>query len=216
MKFPNAAKGVKKIFTAEILSLIAALLSIFGIAMIIITRAAEESHAENATVVAGLGTIALLAAAAIIILIAGIMSLIGIINASKDDGAFKAALIAILIGVCAAIVSGIFSQNSTVQSICQIVQNLMNIFSTVFVIQGISNLAVKVGNTQVASQAKTILAIIVVIYVLSLIASILVVVFGGQFASVTAGIIAVVALVLDVIAYIVYLSLLSKAKKILA
>jgi hypothetical protein len=216
MKFPNAAKGVKKIFTAEILSLIAALLSIVGIAMMIITRAAEESHAENATVVAGLGTIALLAAAAIIILIAGIMSLVGIINASKDDGAFKAALIAILIGVCAAIVSGIFSQNSTVQSICQIVQNLMNIFSTVFVIQGISNLAVKVGNTQVASQAKTILAIIVVIYVLSLIASILVVVFGGQFASVTAGIIAVVALVLDVIAYIVYLSLLSKAKKILA
>ncbi len=216
MKFPNAAKGVKKIFTAEILSLIAALLSIVGIAMMIITRAAEESHAENATVVAGLGTIALLAAAAIIILIAGIMSLVGIINASKDDGAFKAALIAILIGVCASIVSGIFSQNSTVQSICQIVQNLMNIFSTVFVIQGISNLAVKVGNTQVASQAKTILAIIVVIYVLSLIASILVVVFGGQFASVTAGIIAVVALVLDVIAYIVYLSLLSKAKKILA
>lgn len=216
MKFPNAAKGVKRIFTAEILKLVAAVVSIIGVAMMIITLAAAESNAEGATIAAGTGTVILLAVAAVLALIGGIMALIGIINASKDEGSFKVALVAILISLCAAIVGGIFSQNSTIQSICQIVQNLMSIFVTVFVIQGVSHLAEKVGNDNVAAQGKTLLAIIVAIYALSLIANIIVLIFGGMFISVTAGVIAVIALALNVIGYIVYLSLLSKGKKMLA
>ena len=216
MKFPNAAKGVKRIFTAEILKLVAAVVSIIGVAMMIITLAAAESKAEGATIAAGTGTVILLAVAAVLALIGGIMALIGIINASKDEGSFKIALVAIIISLCAAIVGGIFSQNSTIQSICQIVQNLMSIFVTVFVIQGVSNLAEKVGNDNVAAQGKTLLSIIVAVYALSLIANIIVLIFGGMFVSVTAGVIAVIALVLNVIGYIVYLSLLSKGKKMLA
>ena len=216
MKFPNAAKGVKRIFTAEILKLVASVVSIIGVAMMIITLAAAESKAEGATIAAGTGTVILLAVAAVLALIGGIMALIGIINASKDEGSFKIALVAIIISLCAAIVGGIFSQNSTIQSICQIVQNLMSIFVTVFVIQGVSNLAEKVGNDNVAAQGKTLLSIIVAVYALSLIANIIVLIFGGMFVSVTAGVIAVIALVLNVIGYIVYLSLLSKGKKMLA
>lgn len=216
MKFPNAAKGVKRIFTAEILSLIAALASIVAIGMGVITVAAQKTDAGSVEVAAGVGTVILFSAAAVIALISAIMALVGIINASKDEGAFKAALIAILVYAIAAIVAAIFSQNSTVQTICQIVQKLMDIVVTVFVIKGVSNLAVKVGNSNVAQQGNRLMAIIVIIYLLSLVASILVVVFGGMFASVTAGIIAIAALVLSVIGYIVYLSLLSKGKKMLA
>lgn len=216
MKFPNAAKGVKRIFTAEILSLIAALASIVAIGMGVITVAAQKTDAGSVEVAAGVGTVILFSAAAVIALISAIMALVGIINASKDEGAFKAALIAILVYAIAAIVAAIFSQNSTVQTICQIVQKLMDIVVTVFVIKGVSNLAVKVGNSNVAQQGNRLMAIIVIIYLLSLVASILVVVFGGMFASVTAGIIAIAALVLSVIGYIVYLSLLSKGMKMLA
>ena len=216
MKFPNAAKGVKRIFTAEILKLIAAVLSIIGIGMMIFTLAAAQANAEGATIAAGTGTAVLLLAAAVISLIAGIMALVGIINASKDEGAFKAALVTIIISLCAAIVAGIFSQNATVQSICQIIQNLMSIFVTIFVIQGVSNLAVKIGNNDVAQQGKSLLKIIVAIYALSLVANIIVLIFGGMFVSVTAGILAVIALVLNVIGYLVYLSLLNKGKKMLA
>lgn len=182
----------------------------------VITVAAQKTDAGSVEVAAGVGTVILFSAAAVIALISAIMSLVGIINASKDEGAFKAALIAILVYAIAAIVAAIFSQNSTVQTICQIVQKLMDIVVTVFVIKGVSNLAVKVGNSNVAQQGNRLMAIIVIIYLLSLVASILVVVFGGMFASVTAGIIAIAALVLSVIGYIVYLSLLSKGKKMLS
>lgn len=216
MKFPNAAKGVKRIFTAEILKLIAAVLSIIGIVMMLVTLAAAKANSEGGTIAAGVGTVALLSAAAVISLIGAIMALVGIINASKDESAFKAALITIIVSLCAAVIAGIFSTNSTVQSICQIIQNLMAIFVTVFVIKGVTNLAIKVGDENVAQQGKSLLTIIVAIYALSLVANILVLLFGGMFASVTGGILAVIALVLNVIGYIVYLSLLSKGKNMLA
>ena len=216
MQFPNAAKGVKRIFTAEILKLIAAVVSIIGILMMIITVAAAKVDSESGTIAAGVGTAVLLSGAAILALIGAILALVGIINASKDEGAFKSALVCIIVSLCTAIIAGIFSQNSTVMGICQIVQNLMGIFVTVFVIKGVSNLAIKIGNDEVASQGKSLLTIIVTIYALSLVANILVLVFGGMFASVTGGIIAVVALVLNIIGYIVYLSLLNKGKNMLA
>ncbi len=106
MKFQNAATGVKRIFTAEILKLIA------------------NANSQGGTIAAGVGTVLLIAAASILALIGGIMALVGIINASKDEGAFKTALILIIISLIAAVVGGIFYQNATVQSICQIVQNL--------------------------------------------------------------------------------------------
>ena len=216
MKFQNAATGVKRIFTAEILKLIAAIVTVVGIVMTIVTVAAANANSQGGTIAAGVGTVLLIAAASILALIGGIMALVGIINASKDEGAFKTALILVIISLIAAVVGGIFYQNATVQSICQIVQNLMSIFVTVFVIKGITNLAVKIGNDEVAKQGKSLLTIIVVFYALSLIANILVLVFGGMFASVLGGVLAVVALVLNIIAYIVYLSLLSKGKNMLA
>ena len=216
MKFPNAAKGVKRIFTAEILKLIATVLMIIAIMAMIVTLAAAQIDSEGGTIAAGISTVIFIIAATVIALIGGIMALVGIINASKDENSFKVALVAVIVSLCSAIVAGIFSNNATVMGICRIVQNLMSIITTVFVITGVSNLAVKVGNSEVAQQGKNLLKIIVAVYVLSLIANILALVFGGMFASITAGVIAVVALLLELVAYILYLSLLNKGKKMLA
>ena len=216
MKYPNAAKGVKRIFTAEILTLIAALATICGVVLVLIALGAATVGSENGAAAAGVGTLVLMAGAAILALIAGILSLVGIINASKDEGAFKTALYAILLSIAAAVVAGVLSSNATIQSICQSVQSVMGIVVTIYVIQGIINLAEKLGNAEVSQKGKKLMWIIVCIYVLSFIANIIVAIFGGMYASVIAGIIAIAALVLNVIGYIVYLSLLSKGKKMLA
>ena len=216
MSFPNAAKGVKRIFTAEILGLISAVITIIAVVLMIITLAAAKANSESGTIVAGVGTGFFTIAAAVLSLISGIMALVGIINASKDEGAFKTALIMIVVSLCAAIVAAIFSRNATVQSICQIIQNLMGIFVTVFVIKGVTNLADRLNDDDVSRQGRNLLTIIIVVYALALIANIIVLIFGGMFASVTAGVIAVVALVLQIVGYFVYLSLLSKGKNMLA
>ena len=144
------------------------------------------------------------------------MTLVGIIQASKDEGAFKTALIAIIVSLVAAVIAGIFSSNGLVQSICQIIQNVMSLAVTLFVINGVTNLAEKMNNTEVWSKGRNLLKVIVCIYALSLIASFISLIFGGIFMSVTAAILALVAAVLDVISYFLYLSLLNKGKKMLA
>ena len=216
MRFPNAASGVKKLFTAQILGLIASVATIIGLIFLIFTAAAADANAQGGAVAAGLGTIILMGASAVLILIGSIMTLVGIIQASKDEGAFKTALIAIIVSLVAAVIAGIFSSNGLVQSICQIIQNVMNLAVTLFVINGVTNLAEKMNNTEVWSKGRNLLKVIVRIYALSLIASFISLIFGGIFMSVTAAILALVAAILDVISYFLYLSLLNKGKKMLA
>lgn len=216
MRFPNAASGVKKLFTAQILGLIASVATIIGLIFLIFTAAAADANAQGGAVAAGLGTIILMGASAVLILIGSIMTLVGIIQASRDEGAFKTALIAIIVSLVAAVIAGIFSSNGLVQSICQIIQNVMNLAVTLFVINGVTNLAEKMNNTEVWSKGRNLLKVIVCIYALSLIASFISLIFGGIFMSVTAAILALIAAVLDVISYFLYLSLLNKGKKMLA
>ena len=218
MKFPNAAKGVKKLFAAEILTLIASFAMMLAIILAIITAASAMSQNEvsGGTIAAGLGTIILMVGSAVVAMVGGIMSLVGIIQASKDEDAFKTALYATILSLIAAVVYVIFSGNVTVTDICQIVQNVMSIIVTVYVITGITNLAEKLNNSTVSQKGRNLLLIIVVVYVLSLFASIIALFFGGVFATVSAGIIGLVSVVLNIVAYIIYLTLLSKGNKMLA
>ena len=72
MKFPNAAKGVKKIFNAEIISLIAALVGGAGLVMSLIGASKETNESVGTT---------LLAVSGILLIISGIALLVaGIIN----------------------------------------------------------------------------------------------------------------------------------------
>ena len=216
MRFPNAASGVKKLFTAQILGLIASVATIIGLIFLIFTAAAADANAQGGAVAAGLGTIILMGASAVLILIGSIMTLVGIIQASKDEGAFKTALIAIIVSLVAAVIAGIFSSNGLVQSICQIIQNVMSLAVTLFVINGVTNLAEKLNNTEVWSKGRNLLKVIVCIYALSLIASFISLIFGGIFVSMTAAILSLIAAILNVISYFLYLSLLNKGKKMLA
>lgn len=216
MRFPNAAKGVKKLFTAELLTLIASVATIIGVILLLVTKAAAKAKSESGAAAAGIGTIVLMSAAAVLLLIAAVMSLVGIIQAARDEGAFKTALFAVCLSLIASLVAAIFSSNGTVQTICQIVQNIMSIAITIFVITGVGNLADKLNNRIVSQRGRNILKIILSIYVLALIATIISLVFGGSFASVTASVLALVAAILNMIGYVLYLSLLSMGKNMLA
>ena len=83
MKFPNAAKGVKKIFNAEIISLIAALIGGAGLISGLIGASKETGESVGTTLLA-VSSI-LLIISGIALLVAGIMNIIGFIQAAKDE-----------------------------------------------------------------------------------------------------------------------------------
>ena len=216
MKFNNAYEGVKKIFTAEILSLIVSICTTVTLVLPVIGLIAAKSDSQ-AGAIASLGGFAVLAIATVVLaIIAFILKLVGVNKASKDEQAFKIAFYFIFIGIIASVVSGIFSTNTTVTNIVAVISDVVSLGVTIYIIQGIKNLAEKLGDDNMVKKGDNLFKVILAIYVLIIIAQIINLIFGGTAALVVSAVVIIAAGILDIVQYILYLSYLSKAKKMLA
>ena len=223
MKYPNAAKGVKRIFTAEILGLISEILLVVGFILMIPAVLVDKNGAEGMEGAAIGATVAMgvfVLIAGVLFIIAFIMNIVGINNASKDEENFKSALLFLVLGLvakAASITIGRFVKDAAVATgMLDTAANLLNIFVTIFVISGIVKLADRLNRGDISAKGTNVLKILIAVNVLSLIASFIASVMGGPVASNVTLALAIVSAVLSVVQYIMYLSLLSKAKKMLA
>ncbi|MBQ9680632.1 MAG: hypothetical protein IJV48_08135 [Ruminococcus sp.] len=220
MKFPNAAKGMKKIYTSEILKLIATIFLIAAVIMIVIAVAGGQVGDNIGSALAGGGLIGAgvcVLVWMVLVIIGFILKLVGIINASHDEESFKSALIFWIIGIAAMIVSSVLIANNTSMAgnLLNTFSELVQIFITIFVIAGGVKLADRLNRGDVSAKGTNVLKLIIVIKILSLIAQLVSTFMGGIVTSVVAGVIFLVALLLEVIQYFMYLSFLSQAKKML-
>ena len=213
---------MKKIFTAEILKLIGTLCGIIGIAIVAAGVAAAgitgKTDAGMAALAGGtVGGMLFVVAYLVLVTIAFILHLVGIINARHDEDSFKSALICLILNLVSMFCFGIFTNiNTTVASLFYSFGNLMHVFVTLFIISGIIKMADKLNRGDISAKGSNILKIIVVIAALSLLISIVSSFIMSSAAMVTALILMAVALVLCIVQYIMFLSFLAKAKKMLA
>ena len=217
MKFPNAFSGVKKIFAAEILQIIGILA--MGFAAIFVVFAGVGVEADNALV--GLGSLfgagAFSFGGIIVLLLAAIFEIVGLSKAGKDEKFFKYALYMVILGVVASVVGSFFqSSNTTIYSVCDSVNRLCDLISTVLIVQGIMNLANALGNAEMVAKGAVIFKAITFVYVLAIIGTIS---YGILASFVFLRIISIVclcfSLVLSFVSYILFLSYLAKAKRML-
>ena len=219
MTFPNAANGVKKLFVGEILALIAALAAgcsiIFSKPVVSGEEIVDFAAKDNEITIVAI----LLSVSGIIALIACILQLVGIAKAAKDEEAFKGALYMILCSVVVAIAGAalayLFPISNIISNIGTVVSNLLEIIITFLVIGGIANLGAKLSDAGLQEKAGKLLGIIVTVIVLRFIANVVLLLFKENIAEVVVTILGVVVVILSLVQYIMYLSLLSKAKNTL-
>lgn len=212
MKYPNAHDGVKKIFVAEILSLIGSFLSAIVLGFSLLGIIAIEENSDTGAV-AAFGGIALFGlAAAVILIIAFIMQIIGVNRAAIDEPAFKTALYLIIAGIVISLLSSFFGNNATVQAIFSIISDVIQLAITIFIIQGIRNLAVKLNNPDMDAKGNNIFKIICAVYILIFIARIITLIFNGTASKTIAGVFTIIAAVLTILQYVFYLLYLRKAR----
>lgn len=232
MSFPNAARGVKKIFTSQLLALIGAVATAVGFVFALLAVSAANAEAETAEGFSLIFTAIMIGGAGVLFLIGFIMQIIGIGQAGKDDPSFKAAMVCLIIGIVSSVVSGVFvaNQNGTGYSICETVTKLMSLFVTIFIISGIIKLADRLNNGAVSVKGSFLLKLITAIYVLLIIASVIAVVMistapmdmsalsdpVARAPFITICVIYLIVGVLQIVQYFLFLSLLSKANKMLA
>lgn len=222
MEFPNAYAGVKKIFTAEILSLIAAF---SGILTVVFTyflskTVVDEEVVSDGAAAVSLGGAAIFAlATAVLGIIAFILTIIGSKKASADEPGFKIVFNLILVGIAVSVASGILSsalKDNTVNNIVSIVSDAIDLAVTIYIIQAIRNLAVKLGDAEMDKKGNNIYKLIVLVYSIVVIARLITTFTGSKAGTIVAGIFGITAGVLEIVKYVLYLIYLNKAKKMLA
>lgn len=215
MKFPNAAKGISKIFTSEILALIAAIAT--GVATILaaVMYASAKTNSTAGAAASGIGMLVLGLGASVLLVIALILQIVGVVQTSKDEDSFKMIIYLTIFTLIVAVVAAIFSRVTFLNNIANAVSAIGGFVTTLLIILGIGNLGVQVGNDEVIDKCSSQFKLILGIGIVALLARFFCIFLPTIPAQGIVIALAVVALVLNVIQYILYLSLLSKAKKML-
>ena len=215
MRFPNAYRGVKKIWLAELLMLLAA---IVGIIMVIVMAANGTMVGEDIVINEGVKTpIAVLGiVTAVIALVAFILNLVGLINANNDDSAFRIALLVTILGVVASAISAIWSNNETLNKWMDTAITICSMFASYYVLTGIANLAEKMSDAATKALALKSRTLVEGSFCATALFKLIISIFKIQDGSTISTILAVIALLLELVSYILYLRALSKGKKMLA
>lgn len=215
MKFPNAAKGISKIFTSEILALIAAIATGVATILAVVMYASAKTNSTAGAAASGIGMLVLGLGASVLLVIALILKIVGVVQASKDEDSFKMIIYLTIFTLIVAVVAAIFSRVTFLNNIANAVSSIGSFVTTLLIILGIGNLGVQVGNDEVIDKCSSQFKLILGIGIVALLARFFCIFLPTVPAQGIVIALAVVALVLNIIQYILYLSLLSKAKKML-
>lgn len=214
MNFPNAANGVKKIFTSQILEIVSAVAIFIGALMALIMLVSASNANEGATIGFGAGTLVFGLGGIIVSLVASILYIVGIVKAGRDDHNFKTALTFVIFGIGVSIVGSFFqSTNTTVYGICTTIEKITDLCATCYVIQGIISLAEQLGNSVIANKGKTLLKVIFAVYAVAIIGVIsYTLILINPALAVIGYVILCISLIISIVSYFLFLSLLAKAK----
>jgi len=231
MRFPNAFKGVSKLFAAEILKLIAAglivaggIATLFGSAGVIyeVSEGAELTEqlvAANISPVPVVVGFALVGAAMILFIIAYIMNLVGLGQASRDEenfrNAFIVSIIVLIISVATAIITGTNVAAGMGGNISQLARTIAEIIVMVSVIMGVQNLARYLGDSGEEVLGNRIITTIMVSLIVSAAASFISIFFNNSVMYTIDGILGIISGIAMIVAYISYIVFLGRAKRIL-
>ncbi len=207
MKYPNAFKGVKKLFTAQLLSLLGTVTLI--VAAIVALCTVSTSQGETSFAAAALGLAAIFV---VISCIAFILKLAGLSAGGKDEPLFKTALFFAIAGI---VINGLdfFLSSELAKNIGSILIPVTEVLLIYYVICAIRSLAEKLGDSDMAQRAKRVTTIVFVTFGVGLLAQVL-----GRFVftGTLDDALKIVGYVLEIVQFVVYLSYLARAKKTLA
>ncbi|MBQ1309773.1 MAG: hypothetical protein II118_05085 [Ruminococcus sp.] len=172
MRFPNACKGLKKIFFAELISLIA--LVPYAVSLVLIQFLPEEIDKNNAEMLPAEVVVTILSILSLVMMtVAYVLNVIGYVTASKDNESFKKAMLLTIAGMVLTVVSGIMENangNPILTNTFDSMENILDLLITLMTISGIVTLSVTYGDLRMVESGKALFKFLFAIYLPTLIA----------------------------------------------
>lgn len=218
MNYENVRKGVSKIFTGEIIGLFATVALMVTAVLSVLALAVNESGKSANTLFVTVGILAIVSI--VLMLVAYIINLVGVGQAAKDEASFRSAFYIAIFGIVFSVLSGFLGNasegNFFAQGLISMIPELINLIMMVCIVSGILNIFATLHNSEMVGKGETILRIVFTIAMISIVVR----AFSGLIQSYVGTYIVMAVLafsgILSVINYFLYLSYLSKVKKMLA
>ena len=217
MRYPSAQSGVKKVFVAEILTLLTAVLTLIGAVLALVGLDGEVTISENAVTWTILGGGALLLVSGIAGFVAMIINLIGLHQGGKDEHGMHYAFIMAVLAIASAAAGEALTMNgkTTIGGLLTDLTGLFNFLVIAFVIASIIRLAELLNDQRMIDKGHRLSAVVLISLLCSLIASTLPGVFHLTLSDQLTGILALVSALAAVLGYILYLGFLKNAVQML-
>lgn len=172
MRFPNACKGLKKVFFAELITLIALVPN--TVSMVLFQVLPEEINENNVEMLPAEVLVTVLSLVSLVLMtVAYVLNLIGYITASKDNESFKKAMLLSIAGLVLTVVSGIMENadgNPVLTNTFDSMEQILDLLITLTTISGIVTLAVTFGNLKMVNSGKALYKFLFAVYMPTLIA----------------------------------------------
>lgn len=189
MNYPNAAKGLKMMFWAEIAAIIAAVFAVIPLIGII-------------------GSLATIACS--------VISIVGVYTAGKDDEGYKKAFMFTIISLIAAVLGACLGfipvAGTILVSLASIACAIFDLLVTYYVITTSVNIFRGIGANEVADKGMNVWKLVMFCTVAGVILSLLALI---PLINIIAGVLAVVVAIIELVANILYLIFLYKGYKAL-
>ena len=214
MKFPNAYKGIGKIYLAELLQLIGVVLLAIGVAVGFFGMKSEGQVEAAVTSSLALGAFLSMLPGIILPMISLILSIIGLNEASKDEPtqlrtAFISSIAALALAIIAGVIQSVNGESNLLCSFFELLSTLASLFVTIFTVGGISKLMSRIGRNDLVNRGNQILWLLVGAQIFEQIARMLP---QGTFAL----ILSFAGLMFSVVMYFLYLGFLNHSRNALA
>ncbi|MBQ6411998.1 MAG: hypothetical protein IJI19_00775 [Ruminococcus sp.] len=215
MKFPNAKKGIKNIFTGQLLMLISVILTTISSIAILVVDHLQNDTSETVTGVSAIGLLLFSLAGAVLTVTALVFNIIGVIRASKDEPVFKGVIFLMIFTLAVVIISAVFANVQVIARLADLVNDISGTITTVLIVIGFNKIAEKLGDEVVFRKGQNLLRVIIWIVLLSVIMKAVALFAPVAVVMVLEVVMLIVTGLLEVLQTFLYLFYLSKTKKML-
>lgn len=201
-QFPNAKNGVSKVYIAQILSLIVSVIGLISILAMFL-------GSTGGIITGGIGVLVV----GILGIVAFILELIGVVKMRNENSKLNAAFILTIVGI---VTTAFQNMSGAFGTIMDIATSIIEVLIIVFICQGIALLLDQEGQSELAEKGNKTAVLSGVAYGIGTIGSSIITVITGSTAAVVIGVLfAIIFFVLDIVAYVMYLSFLKHSKEVL-
>ena len=215
MSYENARNGIGKVFTSQILAIIAAVCTLIAGIMAALLIGSVSAESVGGAAASGIGATVFSIGSYVLILIAFILELVGLNKAGKDSEqlkkAFTITIVSIVVELVIAIVTNLTGEVAWINQIGDIVATILTLLVTYNVLYGCAGL-----KPELSDKANKVWKMYMIVMILSIVLAVLGAILSIVGVSTASAVIAIVLIIVDfifdIVSYFMYLGFLKTAK----